>query len=146
MALHAMGKLAERQVEEAQRRWAVLAKECAAARRKLNLLRQYGDSYRAQLEDGGRQGVVASQAASVAAFIRRVADVVAREEAQVRQLEGACEREWADLVVARRNKRMIEILVERQMLREAEEALRRSQSEIDDLIARAGIFTRESRA
>ncbi len=146
MALHAMGKLAERQVEETQRRWAVLAKECAAARRKLNLLRQYGDSYRAQLEDGGRQGVAASQAASVAAFIRRVADVVAREEAQVRQLEGACEREWADLVVARRNKRMIEILVERQMLREAEEALRRSQSEIDDLIARAGIFTRESRA
>ncbi|HYL31661.1 MAG TPA: flagellar export protein FliJ [Stellaceae bacterium] len=146
MALHAMGKMADRQVEEAQRRWAVLAKECAAARRKLNLLRQYGDSYRAQLEDGGRQGVAASQAASVAAFIRRVADVVAREEMQVRQLEGACEREWADLVVARRNKRMIEILMERQMLREAEEALRRSQSEIDDLIARAGIFTRESRA
>jgi len=146
MALQAMGKLAERQLEEAQRRWAVLAKECAAARRKLNVLRQYGETYRVQLETGGRQGVVASQAASVAAFIRRVADVVAREEVQVRQLEGACEREWADLVAARRNKRMIEILMERQMLREAEEALRRSQSEIDDLIARAGFFTRESRA
>ncbi|MGH7013572.1 MAG: flagellar export protein FliJ [Stellaceae bacterium] len=146
MALQAVGKLAERQVEEAQRRWAVLAKECAAARHKLNLLRQYGDTYRTQLETGGRQGVVASQAASVAAFIRRVADVVAREEVQVRQLEGACEREWADLVAARRNKRMIEILMERQMLREAEEALRRSQSEIDDLIARAGFFTQESRA
>jgi flagellar export protein FliJ len=146
MALQAMGKLAERQVEEAQRRWATLAKECAAARHKLNLLRQYGDSYRSQLETGAQRGVVASQAASVAAFIRRVADVVAREEIQVRQLEGACEREWADLVAARRNKRMIEILVERQMLREAEEALRRSQGEIDDLIARAGFFTRESRA
>lgn len=146
MALHAMGKLAERQVEEAQRRWAVLAKECAAARHKLNVLRQYGDTYRSQLENGGRQGVVASQAASVAAFIRRVADVVAREEVQVRQLEGACEREWADLVAARRNKRMIEILMERQMLREAEEALRRSQTEIDDLIARAGFFAQESRA
>ena len=146
MALQAMGKLAERQVEEAQRRWAILAKQCAAARHKLQLLRQYGDSYRAQLEDGGRRGVIASQAASVAAFIRRVADVVAREEVQVRQLEGACEREWADLVDARRNKRMIEILMERQMLREAEEALRRSQSEIDDLIARAGIFAPESRA
>ena len=146
MALHAMGKLAERQVEEAQRRWAILAKECAAARHKLNLLRQYGDTYRMQLETGGQQGVVASQAASVAAFIRRVADVVAREEVQVRQLEGACEREWADLVSARRNKRMIEILTERQMLRGAEEALRRSQGEIDDLIARAGFFTQESRA
>ncbi len=53
MALHAMGKLAERQVEEAQRRWALLAKECAAARHKLNLLRQYGDNYRAQLVGGG---------------------------------------------------------------------------------------------
>ena len=146
MALQAMGKLAERQVEEAQRRWAVLAKQCAAARQKLSLLRQYGDSYRTQLEDGGRRGVIASQAASVAAFIRRVADVVAREEVQVRQLEGACEREWAGLVDARRNKRMIEILMERQMLREAEDALRRSQSEIDDLIARAGIFASESRA
>ncbi len=72
--------------------------------------------------------------------------MVAREEVQVRQLEGACEREWADLVAARRNKRMIEILMERQMLREAEEALRRSQSEIDDLIARVGFFAQESRA
>ncbi|MDE2167725.1 MAG: flagellar export protein FliJ [Alphaproteobacteria bacterium] len=146
MALQVMGKLAERQVEEAQRRWALLAKECAAARRKLNLLHQYGETYRLQLESGGRQGVAASQAAAVAAFIRRVAEVVAREEVQVRQLEGACEREWADLVAARRNQRMIEILVERQMLREAEETLRRSQIEIDDLISRAGFFRREFRA
>jgi len=143
MALHAIGKVAERQLEEAQRRWGVLAKECAAARRKLNLLRQYGENYRIQLESGVRQGLAASQAMLVATFIRRVADVVAREEAQVQQLEEACEREWAELVEARRHKRMIEILIDRDALRKAEETLRRSQREIDDLISRARFFRRD---
>jgi len=142
MALAALAKNADREMEAAQRRWAGLSKECAAGRQKLVLLRQYNDGYRAQLDAGARQGLPAGQAVAIAAFMRRIAEIVAVEEVRVRQLEETAEREWLRLVEARRHCRMIDVLIDRDAQKKVEAELRRSQREIDDLLGRAGALTR----
>lgn len=141
MGLTALGKSADREVEAAQRRWAALSKECAGGRQKLVLLQQYGEGYRAQLEAGACQGLAAGQAVAITAFMRRIAEIIIIEEGRVRQLEETAEREWTRLVEARRQRKMIDLLTERDAQKKLEVELRRSEREIDDLLGRAGGLT-----
>src|SRR5215813_7211604 len=132
--LQSMIQLAERQSDGALAAWQRLRAQCDEARCKLSLLKQYGENYRNLMHTSLRQGMSATSTIGYFGFIGQIEAVVVRQESEVQDLEKACARQWQELVDARREKRMYEILSERVAAREAATASRRAQAEIDELL------------
>jgi flagellar export protein FliJ len=125
-----------RRTEGALVTWQRLRTQCDDARQKLLLLKQHGDHYRDLMRAGLRQGMPAASTMAYVGFIGQIEEVVVRQETEVGSLEEVCARQWQELVDARREKRMYEILGERAAARELEAASRRGQAEIDELLQR----------
>jgi len=127
---------AGRRSDEALSTWRRLRNQCDAARQKLALLKQHGERYRDLMRAGLQEGAPATAAMAYVGFIGQIEEFVVRQESEVGRLEEACTRRWQELVEARRDKRLYEILRERSRTQQMEAALRRSQAEIDELLQR----------
>jgi flagellar protein FliJ len=128
--------VAGRRTEEALVAWRRLRSQCDDARQKLTLLKQHGERYRALMRSSLQEGIPAMATMAYIGFIGQIEEVVGRQEGEVGRLEEACTRQWQELVEARRDKRVYEILRDRDATRKMEAALRRSQAEIDELLQR----------
>jgi flagellar export protein FliJ len=130
-------KFAERRSEGALTAWQRVKAQCEEAKQKLLLLRQHGEGYRDLMRASLQQGMSATSMMAHIGFIGQIETVVGRQEDEIGSLEEACARQWQELVEARREKRLYEILGERAAIREADAASRRRQAEIDELLQRA---------
>jgi flagellar export protein FliJ len=131
-------ELAERRVETALTAWRHLRARCDEARSKLSLLKQHRESYGGLMHAALQHGMSASSLSSHLSFIGQIETVVVRQQSEVGSLEEGCARLWQDLLEARREKRMLEILNDRAKMREAEKASRSRQMVIDEMLQRAG--------
>ncbi|HZU88096.1 MAG TPA: flagellar export protein FliJ [Stellaceae bacterium] len=132
--------LAGRRSDEALLAWRQLRAQCDEAMRKLSLLRQYHERYRARLGAALKEGIPATAMRAYLDFIKQIEEVVLRQEDDIGSLDAACARRWQELIEARRERRMYEILSERAVALKAQAALRHRQAEIDELLQRAGQF------
>jgi flagellar export protein FliJ len=128
--------VAGRRTDEALVAWQRLKTQCDDARHKLTLLKQHGQRYRDLMRTSMQQGIEAPATMVFVGFIGQIDEVVGRQESEVGRLEEACTRQWQELVEARRDKRVYEILRDRDATRKMEAALKRSQAEIDELLQR----------
>ena len=125
------GRADRRQVE-----WRNLMRQCDGAKRKLAQLRLHAERYRLQMRDHLGDGRDAAATMGFLRFIGQIEAVIAKQEQDVARLEQACLEQWRRLVEARREKRMYEILRDREAAEKVALALRRSQAEIDELMGR----------
>jgi len=116
--------------------WQSLKAQCDDALLKLSLLKEHCERYRSQLSASLGNGMPAVSTMAYLSFIGQIEEVVHRQQSEVGRLEAACTRQWQELVELRREKRVYEIVHERAVERELATTLRRSQSEIDDLLQR----------
>jgi flagellar export protein FliJ len=116
--------------------WRHLMSQCDNAKQKLVQLRQYAERYRRQLQSQLQNGLPANSIMVFLRFIGQIEDVIAKQDREVTRLELACRQQWQILVEARREKRMYEILRDRAAAEKLAAELRRSQSEIDELLGK----------
>lgn len=135
--LTTLAKFTERRATGALMSWQRLRTQCDEAEQKLSLLKRHAEGYRDVMRTGLEQGMSATSMMAHIAFIGQIEAVVARQEAELGSLEEACGRQWQELLDARREKRIYEILSERAAARDAEAASRRQQAEVDELLQRA---------
>jgi flagellar export protein FliJ len=135
--LAALIKFAERRAEGALIAWQRLKTQYDDAKQKLAQLHRHGEGYRDLMRSALQQGVSATSAMAHIGFIGQIEAVALRQEHELGDLEAACARQWRELLEARREKRMYEILRERAATREAEAAFCRRQADIDELLQRA---------
>jgi len=114
--------------------WRNLTAKRDQAGQKLMLLKQHAERYRDLMHTGLQQGMPAASTVAHLGFIGQIEEVVVRLEKEVESLKQACARQWLELIDARREKRMYEILGERLAAREAVAVARRGQIEIDELL------------
>ena len=129
--------IAGRRSDEALLAWQQLRAQCDEALRKLSLLKQYRERYRDLMHGALQDGMPAAAMLAYLDFIKQIEEVVLRQESDIGSLEAACAERWQDLVTARREKRMYEILGERATAEEMQAVLRRKQAEVDELLQRA---------
>jgi len=137
--LATLTKLTERRAAGALASWQSLRTQCDEAKQKLSLLKKHAEGYRDVMHAGLEQGMSAASMMAHIAFIGQIEAVVVRQEAELGSLEEACGRQWQELLDARREQRMCEILSERTAVRNAEAASRREQAEVDELLQRAAM-------
>ena len=137
--LATLTKLTERRAAGALASWQSLRTQCDEAKQKLSLLKKHAEGYRGVMHAGLEQGMSAASMMAHIAFIGQIEAVVVRQEAELGSLEEACGRQWQELLDARREQRMCEILSERTAVRDAEAASRREQAEVDELLQRAAM-------
>ncbi|MBV8590315.1 MAG: flagellar export protein FliJ [Acetobacteraceae bacterium] len=137
--LATLRKLTERRAAGALASWQSLRTQCDEAKQKLSLLKKHAQGYRDVMHAGLEQGMSAASMMAHIAFIGQIEAVVVRQEAELGSLEEACGRQWQELLDARREQRMCEILSERTAVRDAEAASRREQAEVDELLQRAAM-------
>ena len=70
----------------------------------------------------------------ISSFIGQIEAIVASQQSELGSLEDACARRWQELLDARREKRVCEILRERAAARDTLTASRRLQSDVDELL------------
>ena len=134
--LAALIRFAERRTEGALIAWQRLKAQCEEANQKLLLLQQHGKNYRDLMNAGLQHGMSGNSTMAHLGFIGQIEAVVDRQQSEIVNLEEACERQWHELVEARRDQRMYEILSERAATREAELASLRDQTRMDELLQR----------
>lgn len=130
-------KLAERRTEQAVLAWQRLHAQCDDAKQKMLLLQKHGDGYRDLMRTDLQQGMQAASSTAHIDFIHQIEAVSVRQGTELGQLEQACARQWQELVSARRDQRMYEILQERAATRDAATASQRQQAESDEAVMRA---------
>jgi flagellar export protein FliJ len=130
-------KLAERRTEQAVLAWQRLRAQCDDAKQKLLLLQKHREGYRDLMRTGLQQGMRAASSTAHIDFIGQIEAVAVRQGSELGQLEQACARQWEELMSARRDQRMYEILQERAAARDAATASRRRQAESDEAVMRA---------
>jgi flagellar export protein FliJ len=134
---NAMIRLAQRHVEEAVLLWQRLRAQCDDTRQKLVLLQAHMQLYRDSMRANLSQGMPAASTAAYIEFIGQIETIVAGQQSELGNLEDACARQWQELLDARRDKRICEILRERAAARDTATASRRLQSDIDELLQRS---------
>lgn len=134
---NAMIRLAERRVEEAVLSWQRLRAQRDDTRQKLMDLQAHIEGYRNSMRTNLLQGMPAVSTAAYIGFIGQVEAVVASQQSELGSLEDACARYWQELLDARREKRVCEILCERAAARNAVAVSRRLQSDVDELLQRS---------
>jgi flagellar export protein FliJ len=132
--------MAGRRSDEALLAWQQLRAQCDEAMRKLSLLRQYRERYRARLGAALEKGIPAAAMRAYMDFIKQIEEVVLRQESDLGNLDAACARRWQELIEARRERRMYEILSERAVALKAQAILRSRQAEVDELLQRTSQF------
>jgi flagellar export protein FliJ len=137
--LATLTKLTERRATGALIAWQRLRIQCDEAQQKLALLKKHAEGYRDVMRTGLEQGMSATSMMAHIAFIGQIEAVVVRQEAELGSIEEACGRQWQELLDARREQRMCEILSERAAARDAEAASRLRQAEVDELLQRAAM-------
>ena len=135
--LGALIEFAGRRVDAAMIAWQRLRTQCDEAKHKLLLLKQHGEGYGNLMHARLQDGMSATSMVSHIGFIGQIEAIVGRQESEVRGLEEGCTRLWQELVEARREKRMYEILSERAKMAKDAMASRHMQAEIDELLQRA---------
>lgn|GEM_PF-1456025 len=130
-------ELAGRRSEEALLAWQRLQAQCREAIRKLSLLKQHHERYRERLGAALREGVPATAVLAHLDFLKQIEEVVVRQESDVGSLDAACARRWQQLIEARREQRMYEMVNARAAIRAAQAELCRRQAEVDELLQRA---------
>jgi flagellar protein FliJ len=116
--------------------WRRLIDQCDNAQHKLVQLRQYAERYRQQLQLNLAAGLAANSTMVFLRFIGQIEGVIAQQEREVARLELACRQQWQNLVDARREKRMYEILQDRAVAENLATELRRSERQIDELLGK----------
>jgi flagellar export protein FliJ len=132
--LSTLTKFTEHRAAGALRSWRRLKTQCDEAQQKLSLLKKHAEGYRDVMRNGLAEGMPATSIMAHLDFIGQIEAVVVRQETEIRNLEEACGRQWQELLDARREKRMYEILNERAAARDAEAAARRQLAEVDELL------------
>lgn len=119
-----------------QVRWRQVMGQCDEAKRKVVQLRHHAERYRQQMGRRLNDGMEATATMGFHRFIVQIEAVIAKQETEVARLEQLCLQQWHHLVEARREKRMYEILRDKMAAEKLSAALRRSQTEIDELMGR----------
>ena len=133
----AMIRLAQRHVEEAVLLWQRLRAQCDDTRQKLVLLQAHMQGYRDSMRANLSQGMPAASTAAYIEFIGQIEAIVAGQQSELGNLEDACGRRWQELMDARRDKRICEMLRERAAARDTLTASRRLQLDMDELLQRS---------
>lgn len=134
---NAMIRLAERRVEEAVLSWQRVRAQRDDTRQKLMALQAHMEGYRHSMRTNLLQGMPAVSTAAYIGFIGQIEAVVASQQSELGSLEDACAQHWQELLDARREKRVCEILCERAAARNAVAVSRRLQSDVDELLQRS---------
>lgn len=132
-----LNQYAQRRAQGALQAWQRLKGQCEEARYKLSQLYGHGNGYRHIMQANLEQGMSAGSTLAHLGFIGQIEAVAVRQKAELTRLEEACAHQWRELVEARREERMYEILSERVAARKAAADSRRRQVEIDELLQRA---------
>lgn len=106
---------------------------------RLASLRQYAEDYGTP---SGGSALTPALLANRNAFRERIVDALAQQQRHVEAVREQCEIERARLMLASRETRMMEQLAASYRAVEARQQARRSQSEMDDLSARAFVARR----
>jgi flagellar export protein FliJ len=130
-------KLAEQRAETALRLWQRLDAQCADATDKLIALERHSATYRGRLDGGLSYGASSGSIAAQLCFIQQIEAVALRQRSELSELEAARARQWQELLLCRRERRIYEILGERAAARAAAQTRRRGQKHIDELAQRA---------
>ncbi len=138
-------KLATRQTQRAEAAWRRVQTQRNDADHKLMLLRRHHQDYRDAFSTRLAQGMPAAAIASHLGFLKQIEVVVQRQQDELGELDESCARCSQELVDARREQRVYEILSERIAARAAVVAERRMRNENDDALARAALPERLSR-
>jgi flagellar export protein FliJ len=135
--LEPLVRFAEDRANRALIAWQRLRAQCDETKQKLRMLGQHGEHYGDQMRADLQQGSSGTSVQAHIGFIAQIEAVRFRQESEISNLEEACRRLWQELLEARREKRMYEILSERAQMRNAQAVYRRQQAEIDELLQRA---------
>ena len=127
---------ADTRAQTALTAWQHLRLQCDEAKRKLLALNGHPETYRARMCNDMQQGISADSITAHFGFINQIEAVVTRQETEVANLEERCALLWKQLIDARREKLMYEVLSTRMTARRAEILSRREQREVDDLLQR----------
>jgi flagellar FliJ protein len=127
-------KFADSRAQTALTAWQHLRLQCDKAKQKLLALNGHRENYRARMCNDMQQGISANSMIAHLGFINQIEAVVTQQENEVANLEEGCARLWQQLVDARREKRMYEMLSTRAAVRRADILSRRGQREVDELL------------
>jgi flagellar export protein FliJ len=130
-------KLAEQRAEAALLLWQRLNAQCADATDKLIALERHSATYRDRLDGGLSDGASSDSIVAQLCFIQQIEAVALRQRSELSELEAARARQWQELLLLRRERRIYEILGERAAARAAAQTRRRGQKHIDELAQRA---------
>lgn len=123
----------------AEEREAVVARELAERRRALESQEQRLAELKSYAEEYAQPGVGVSNPAMLAnrlAFRNQVDNAVLNQNKAVEQFRNHCEVETARLLIASRETKVLEKLAASYRRKEAQEAGRREQRELDEIAAR----------
>lgn len=129
--------LAGHRSDDAVVTWQNLQRQCQQALGKLAALQQHRERYDDLMRVRLQQGMSAVATRAYLGFIRQIDDVITQQRVEVERIEAACVRQWQQVIEARREKRVFEVLGERVVAQELATALRASQREIENLLQRA---------
>lgn len=127
---------AEDATQEALRRLAELQGACRESESRLGLLQRYRDEYRAKLDAATHNGVSALQLNNFRAFIAKLEDAIAQQDADVAYRRAAVLRGRADWQDAERRARSYAVLNDRRAEQARYIATRGEQKQNDEYAAR----------
>lgn len=127
---------AEDATQEALRRLAELQDACRESESRLDLLRRYRDEYRAKLDAATANGMSALQLNNFRAFLARLEEAIAQQNADVAHWRDVVLRGRSDWQDAERRARSFGVLNDRRAAEMRHATARREQKQNDEYAAR----------
>ena len=127
---------AEEATEEALRRLAELQNSSRESEARLVLLQRYRDEYRVKLDTATRGGVSAIELSNFRAFLARLEEAIAQQNADVAHWHAAVARGRSDWQEAERRARSYAVLNDRRANQARGVAARIEQKQSDEFAAR----------
>lgn len=135
-AMQMLQSRAEDATQDALRRLAELQGACRESESRLSLLQRYRDEYRAKLDAATRNGVSALQLNNFRAFLAKLEEAIAQQDADVEHWRAAVLRGRADWQDAERRARSYAVLNDRRAEQARHIATRSEQKQNDEYAAR----------
>lgn len=127
---------AEEATQEALRRFSDAQSTCRESETRLGLLERYRDEYQAKLDAATRSGVSAIELSNFRAFLARLEEAIAQQNADVAHWQAAAARSRADWQEAERRARSYAVLNGRRAEQARGVAARVEQKQSDEFAAR----------
>lgn len=133
-------QLAQNQHDAAARELGQVQQNLARAQQKLEQIENFLAEYRAQRVTRGMQGMNVTQWYDFQKFIERLETAVEAQEKEVEFCQQVCEEARARWQMARQKLKAMELLKEKEIMREQQKIAKQEQKRTDELATRAFTF------